>query len=160
MSGRSSTTKEEPTRSGPPPSLLGVIGSASQDDQATDPTTGLRSVSPATATVAEGDAINVGVSITLYFHKQNNNPWNLTTKSNNPWNLTTKSNNPWNLTTKSNNPRNLTTKSNEWYPQGIQISLHIWSPGLQAYGGGEEGYSRVNFGHLKYEVFHWGSILE
>ena len=49
---------EEPARSGPPPSLLGVTGStegsASQDDQATDPTTGSRSVSPATATVAEG----------------------------------------------------------------------------------------------------------
>ena len=24
---------------------------------------------------------------------------------------------------------------NEWYPRGIQISLHIRSPGLQAYGG-------------------------
>ena len=53
MPGRSSAT-EEPTRSGPPPSLLGATGSASQDDQATDPTTGSRSVSPATATVAEG----------------------------------------------------------------------------------------------------------
>ena len=54
MPGRSSTTKEEPARSGPPPSLLGVTGGAGQDDQATDPTTGSRSVSPATTTVAEG----------------------------------------------------------------------------------------------------------
>ena len=46
--------KEEPTRSGPPPSLLGATGGAGQDDQATDPTTGSRSVSQATATVAEG----------------------------------------------------------------------------------------------------------
>ena len=53
MPGRSSTT-EEPTRSGPPPSLLGATGGAGQDDQATDPTTGSRSVSPATATIAEG----------------------------------------------------------------------------------------------------------
>ena len=44
----------EPARSGPPPSLLGVTGGAGQDDQATDPTTGSRSVLPATATVAEG----------------------------------------------------------------------------------------------------------
>ena len=41
---------------------------------------------------------------------------------------------------------------NEWYPRGIQISLHIRSPGFQARGG----YSRVNFGHLKSEVFHLG----
>ena len=54
MPGGSSTTKEEPARSGPPPSLLGATGGASQDDQATDPTTGSRSVSPATATIAEG----------------------------------------------------------------------------------------------------------
>ena len=57
MPGGSSAT-EEPARSGPPPSLLGVTGGAEgpagQDDQATDPTTGPRSVSPATATVAEG----------------------------------------------------------------------------------------------------------
>ena len=53
MPGGSSTT-EEPTRSGPPPSLLGATGGAGQDDQATDPTTGLQSVSPATATIAEG----------------------------------------------------------------------------------------------------------
>ena len=45
---------EEPARLGPPPSLLGATGSAGQDDQATDPTTGSRSVLPATATVAEG----------------------------------------------------------------------------------------------------------
>ena len=53
MPGGSSTTVE-PTRSGPPLSLLGATGSTGQDDQAADPTTGLRSVSPATATVAEG----------------------------------------------------------------------------------------------------------
>ena len=53
MPGGSSAT-EEPARSGPPPSLLGATGGAGQDDQATDPTTGPRSVSPATATVAEG----------------------------------------------------------------------------------------------------------
>ena len=46
--------KEEPARSGPPLSLLGVTGGAGQDDQATDPTTGSWSVSAATATVAEG----------------------------------------------------------------------------------------------------------
>ena len=58
MPGGSSAMKEEPTRSGPSPSLLGATGStkgsAGQDDQATDPITGLRSVSPATSTVAEG----------------------------------------------------------------------------------------------------------
>ena len=57
MPGGSSTT-EEPARSGPPPSLLGAMvgaeGGADQDDQATDPTMGSWSVSPATATVAEG----------------------------------------------------------------------------------------------------------
>ena len=53
MPGRCSAM-EEPTRSGPPPSLLGATGSASQDDQATDPTTGPWSVLPATATIAEG----------------------------------------------------------------------------------------------------------
>ena len=46
--------KEEPARSGPPLSLLGVTGGAGQDDQATDPTMGLRSVLPATATIVEG----------------------------------------------------------------------------------------------------------
>ena len=54
MPGGSSATKEEPVRSGPPPSLLGATGSAGQDDQATDPTTGLQLISPATATIAEG----------------------------------------------------------------------------------------------------------
>ena len=58
MPGGSSTTKEEPAKSGPPPSLLGATGSAEgsagQDDQATDPITGSRMVSPATTTVAEG----------------------------------------------------------------------------------------------------------
>ena len=53
MPGRSSAT-EEPARSGPPPSLLGATGGASQDNPATDPTTGWQSVLPATATVAEG----------------------------------------------------------------------------------------------------------
>ena len=54
MPGRSSTTKEEPTKLGPPPSLLGTTGSTGQDDQATDPITGSWRVSPATATIAEG----------------------------------------------------------------------------------------------------------
>ena len=54
MPGGSSATKEEPTKSGPPPSLLGATGGAGQDDQATDPITGSWTVSPATATVAEG----------------------------------------------------------------------------------------------------------
>ena len=54
MSGGSSATKEEPTKLGPPPSLLGATGSTGQDDQATDPTTGLQTVSPATTTIAEG----------------------------------------------------------------------------------------------------------
>ena len=45
---------EEPARSRPPLSLLGATGGAGQDDRATDPTTGSRLVSPATATVAEG----------------------------------------------------------------------------------------------------------
>ena len=54
MPGGSSTMKEEPTKLGPPPSLLGATGGAGQDDQATDPITGLRTVSPATATIAEG----------------------------------------------------------------------------------------------------------
>ena len=53
MPGRSSTMKEEPTKAGPPLSLLGATGSAGQDDQTTDPTTGSKTVSPATATVAE-----------------------------------------------------------------------------------------------------------
>ena len=54
MPGGSSATKEEPAKSGPPLSLLGATGSAGQDDQATDPITGSRMVSPATATVPEG----------------------------------------------------------------------------------------------------------
>ena len=54
MPGGSSATKEEPAKSGPPPSLLGATSGAGQDDQATDPTTGSRMVSPATATIAEG----------------------------------------------------------------------------------------------------------
>ena len=39
---------------GPPPSLMGATGSTSQEDQATDPITGSQTVSPATATIAEG----------------------------------------------------------------------------------------------------------
>ena len=54
MPGRSSATKEEPAKSGPPPSLLGATGSTGQDDQATDPITGSWTVSVATATIAEG----------------------------------------------------------------------------------------------------------
>ena len=54
MPGRSSTTKEEPAESGPPPPLLAATGGTGQDDQATDPITGSRTVSPATATIAEG----------------------------------------------------------------------------------------------------------
>ena len=54
MPSGSSTTKEEPPKSGPPASLLGATGGASQDNQATDPITGSWTVSPATATVAEG----------------------------------------------------------------------------------------------------------
>ena len=54
MPGGSSATKEEPTKSGPPLSLLGATGSTGQDDQATDPIMGSRTVSPATTTVAEG----------------------------------------------------------------------------------------------------------
>ena len=58
MPGRSSAAKEEPAKSGRPQSLLRATGSAEddtgQDDQATNPITGLRTVSPATATVAEG----------------------------------------------------------------------------------------------------------
>ena len=54
MPGGSSATKEEPAGSGPPPLLLGATGSTGQDNQATNPITGSRSVSPATATIAEG----------------------------------------------------------------------------------------------------------
>ena len=53
MPGRSSAT-EEPARSGPPLSLLGATGGTSQDDKATDPTTGSWLVLPATTTIAEG----------------------------------------------------------------------------------------------------------
>ena len=45
---------------------------------------------------------------------------------------------------------------NEWYPRGIQISLHIRSPRLPAYGGGGGGHSGVHFSHLKSEVFQFG----
>ena len=54
MPGGSSTMKEEPAKSGPPPSLLGATGGAGQDDQAIDPIMGSWMVSPATATIAEG----------------------------------------------------------------------------------------------------------
>ena len=53
MPGGSSAT-EEPARSGPPLSILRATGGTGQEDQATDPTMGLRSVSPATTTIAEG----------------------------------------------------------------------------------------------------------
>ena len=49
MPGGSSTMKEEPTKSGPPQSVLGATGGTGQDNQATDPITGSRMVSPATA---------------------------------------------------------------------------------------------------------------
>ena len=39
---------------GPPPSLLGAVGSAGQVDLNTDPVMGPQTVSPATATIAEG----------------------------------------------------------------------------------------------------------
>ena len=46
---------------------------------------------------------------------------------------------------------------NEWYPWGLQISLHIPSPGFSEMGGGAgRVYFGVNFGHLKYEVFRKG----
>ena len=58
MPGGSSATKEEPAKSAPPASLLGATGGteggAGQDNQATDPIMGSRTVSPATATIAEG----------------------------------------------------------------------------------------------------------
>ena len=54
MPGGSIITKEEPAKSGPPPSLLGATGGDGQDDQATDPITGSWTVSPATTTTAEG----------------------------------------------------------------------------------------------------------
>ena len=44
---------------------------------------------------------------------------------------------------------------NEWYPWGLQISLHIRSPGFSENGEGG-GYFGVNFGHLKSEVFQNG----
>ena len=43
---------------------------------------------------------------------------------------------------------------NEWYPWGLQISLHIRSPAFSEIWGG--GYFGVNFGHLKSEVFRNG----
>ena len=46
------------------------------------------------------------------------------------------------------------SKINEWYPWGLQIGLHIRSPGFSKMEGG--GYFRVNFGHLKSEVFENG----
>ena len=50
MLGRSSAMKEEPAKPAPPASLLGATGSTkggtSQDDQATNPITGLRTVAP------------------------------------------------------------------------------------------------------------------
>ena len=54
MPGGSSATKEEPAKAGPPLSLLGAGGGASQDDHIIDPTMGSQTVSPATTTIAEG----------------------------------------------------------------------------------------------------------
>ena len=58
MPGRSSTTKEEPAKAGPPPSLLGaaggIQGGAGQDDCVVDPAKESQTVSPATVTIAEG----------------------------------------------------------------------------------------------------------
>ena len=45
---------------------------------------------------------------------------------------------------------------NEWYPWGLQISLHIRSPAFSEMGG---GYFGVNFGHLKSEVFQKGGVF-
>ena len=64
MPGGSSAT-EEPARSGPPLSLLGATGGAGQDDQATDPTMGSLSVSPATATIAEGACLREKYSLLI-----------------------------------------------------------------------------------------------
>ena len=44
----------------------------------------------------------------------------------------------------------------EWYPWGLQISLHIRSPAVSEMWGGGGRYSGVNFGHLKSEVFRNG----
>ena len=58
MPGGSSAAKEEPARVGSPLSLLGAAGSAEggtgQDDHIVDPVLGSLTVSPPTATVAEG----------------------------------------------------------------------------------------------------------
>ena len=54
MPGRSSATKEEPAKAGPPPSLLGAAGSTGQDDCIVDPTKGSQMVLPAIAPIAEG----------------------------------------------------------------------------------------------------------
>ena len=59
-------------------------------------------------------------------------------------------------------------RSNEWYPRGLQISLHIRSPGLQdnsevwnlkffRLGG---GWGILGHSDLDYDNFHWGGILE
>ena len=58
MPGRSSATKEEPAKTGPPPSLLGAAGGAvggtGKDNQVIDPMVGSLATSPVTATIAEG----------------------------------------------------------------------------------------------------------
>ena len=54
MPGRSSATKEEPAKVGPPLSLLGALGGTSKDDQVVNPIVGSPVTSPVTATIAEG----------------------------------------------------------------------------------------------------------
>ena len=58
MSGRSSAVKEEPTRVGSPLSLLGAVGGAEggtgQDDHIVNPVFWSPTVSPPTATIADG----------------------------------------------------------------------------------------------------------
>ena len=54
MPGGSSAVKEEPTKVGSPPSLLGAAGGASQDDHIIGPVMGPLTVLPAPAPVAEG----------------------------------------------------------------------------------------------------------
>ena len=56
--GGSSAMKDEPTKAGSPPSLLGAtggtLGGASKDDHIVNPNEGSPVTSPANATIAEG----------------------------------------------------------------------------------------------------------